>query len=175
MKSLTQMIESYKETKDERILAEIFRGFEPIIHKYTSRTGPALSEDMRQELLISVWNAVEKIGDYSVNARCVCYIVSAIRHKYVFLCRKYKEQTQLEELVSEIWDEASASDVSVFDEIEFAVDLEQNMKDLSQNQKKLAEYAFMRKMSDSEIARELGVSRQYVNKEKKRIAVKINR
>lgn len=169
------MIKSYKETKDERILAEIFRGFEPIIHKYASRTRPAFSDDMRQELLISVWNAVEKIGDYSVNARCVCYIVSAIRHRYIYLCRAYKEQAELEELVSEIWDTIPESDLSVFEEIEFAVDLEQNMKELSQSQRKLAEYAFMQKMSDAEIARKLGVSRQYVNKEKKRIAVKINR
>lgn len=174
MKSFSQLIKKYKETKDEQILTEIFRILEPVIRKYVVCTSQPLREDMRQELTICVWSAVETIRDYSIDSRCICYMVSAIRRRYFYLCRKYRKQTELEELVSEIWDSVPEADISVFHDIEFAVDLELNMKDLSESQKRLAEYAFLRKMKDSEIARELGVSRQYVNKEKKRIAVKIN-
>lgn len=173
MSDLVLWIREYQRTKDEIFLKNIIEQFEPAIRKAVFHVSESWREDARQELMIAIWMAVEKIEDCSDEGGCVKYIASTIHNRMAFIYQKFSKQYKTEESVADFWDEVLGIETATYSDVEIRVDMERKIIEWSEVQKKIAEDAFFRGASDSQIAKELCISRQYVNREKKKLAKKL--
>lgn len=162
MGDISQWIKEYQETKDEQILWNIIQRFEPAIRKAVYHVNKNLRDDMRQELMIAVWHAVEKLGDCSSEGGCVKYISSTIHNQARHIYSIAKKQEEHEQTVDAFWDESAQTTVSDYSMAEFQADLEAKTRNMNHVQKRMAEYAFLQGISDAQIAQQLQISRQYL-------------
>lgn len=168
-RSISNLIYTYKTNgANEESLLEIINKFKPLIKKYAKKFPQYEYEDMYQELVVALIEAVHKIELYENEGQCVKYLSTAIRRKFGELYRKRKqmENNQIEvlPLIEDVRDEENP-----YEKIELYVDLYQLQKSKNSIQSQIAFYILEKDMSDTTISKILGVSRQYVNRCKKSI------
>lgn len=168
--NLPEIVKAHKanQEKEENML-KIIDCMQPLIRKYVRQVYWAEEEDVRQELILAVIEAVDKMDACDSEGGCVVFLGNAIRNRLFELYRKYR-RTQVEESVEmEAFDYMEGRDTYDYCDTEFQIDLEQMLHLSSTTQKRIASYILYEQKTDSEIARCLKFSRQYVNRCKKEI------
>ena len=164
-------IREYKrggKNKKEKMLC-ITNGLEPVINKYAKKLIGSGYEDMRQELLIAVIEAVERLGRYENEGQCITYLVKAIKLRYLELYRKSKAWRERFTHLDETYMESIGDNKEVYADIEFGIDLKKIEKANNSLKREIIESILNYGMNDAEIACKLQISRQYVNRCKKEI------
>ncbi|MFT5875985.1 MAG: RNA polymerase sigma factor (sigma-70 family) [Clostridium sp.] len=161
--SLYEMIK-HVEDGDMESFVSIKEKFDPLIKKFSRKLN---YEEAETDLIISLINIVTNINLNNFNQEgegaLVNYIYSAIKHKHIDLYRMYVQKRREDvEINLEI-----LQDTSNFN-IDEKIFIETLLNRLSPIQKTILEEKFIKDHSDVEIATKLHISRQAVNKTKKR-------
>ena len=165
---IRELIKNYKETGGEKELNSIIDKMMPLICKYASMLGQYEFEDTKQELIIAVIVAVKRISTYENEGQCIKFLIRAVKNRFLELCRICNKQKSESLLDMEVL-ENTFSDRNQYADIEFYTDLEKIKKCNTEIKEKVWECIVSEQASDSEIARGLKVSRQYVNRCKKEL------
>ena len=101
------------------------------------------------------------------------FIANAIRNRYFEMFRKNKGK-MLEESFNEVLlDTMESKDIYCYHNVEFLIDLNRMICLENGSKAKMIDYILQEQKSDREIAIQLNVSRQYVNRCKKEIFQKL--
>lgn len=166
---LKELIGRYK-AGDKMAMNMIISKMTPIINKYARKLYKMEFEDMKQEMIIAVIESVMKIKKYDSEYECLRYITNGLYYRYMELIRKSLTLEFNEEILDyEKLGQFSDSHFSEYSDIEFFCDLEKTCDISSNMKKKIYNYVINCNYNDNEIARDLKVSRQYVNRCKKQI------
>lgn len=167
--NISELITNYKNKEDSKSILKIIECMYPAINRYSRQAYWENYEDMQQELILAVMEAVEKIETFEKEGAAVNFLVNAIRNRFYELYRIYKNH--LNELYScpDDIENLCSHDFEQYKDIEFKADLEKMIQYHSPTQQKVAYYILGENITDTEIAKHLQVSRQYVNRCKKRI------
>lgn len=111
-----------EKNKKEKILC-IIDQLEPVINKYAKKLRCSGYEDMRQELLIAVIEAVERMERYESEGQCITYLVKAIELRYLELYRKSKAWKERFTYLEETYMNSICDDKEAYTDIEFGIDL----------------------------------------------------
>lgn len=167
--SICDLICTYKKGQNkEDSLLEIIDKFNPLVKKYAKKFPHYEYEDIIQELVLAIIEAVHKIKVYEKEGQCIKYISISIKRKFGELYRKRTEvensQIEVIPLVDEVCDKKD-----YYKQVELYADLYRLQKAKNLVQSRIAFYIIEEDMSDAKISQILGVSRQYVNRCKKDI------
>lgn len=172
--NLPEVVRAYKEKRgEEENMLKIIDCMQLLIGKYVRQAYWGEKEDVRQELVLAVIEAVGKMESYDSEGGCVAFLGNAIRNRFFELYRKHRVVQAEESVEMEAFDYIEGRDKYGYCNAEFQVDLEQMLHLNSATQRRIARYILCEQKTDSEIARCLKFSRQYVNRCKKEIFKKI--
>lgn len=161
------MIKEYKEGNKERLVS-IIEIMNPLVNKYARYLFNLEFEDMKQELIIAIIEAVNKIGVFENEFQCLSYLKRGVINRYYELCKISKKREGGEELCDkEIMDSLIVTNNNFYDNIEFELDMIRELNIQNSLQRKIAYYVLVEEISDIQISEKLKVSRQYVNRSKK--------
>lgn len=167
---ILELISLYKmHVKKKENLMKIIECMQPVINKYSRKLYEGENEDMRQELTLSLIEAVNKIETYDNEGKVVNFLVNAVRNRFYELYRKNKMLRNEEAYEIDILEDICGYNSRFYADIEFKIDLGKMIHCNSKIQEKIAYYVLCENFSDIEIAKNLNVSRQYVNRCKKQI------
>lgn len=160
MRSICEILELAKADTD--YMETVLKDFEPLVKKYARKMFFLEYEEAFQELELAIIEAVHRIEIYPSDAQCMTYISRAVIYAYRTQCNQNIRKVKCVNLdeIYPYWEN--------FSDIEFFADLEKKFCSLSASQKTLL-LLLIQGESDSEIAELLHVSRQYVNKAKKKL------
>lgn len=150
--------------EDSDMMLRVLELLQPLIKAYTKKIFFLEHEDAQQELSIAIIEAIKKIENCESDGQCLTYINNAVRFKFSYLCKKNLKKERLEDVyIKEI---NVGSYFEKYEDVETAYDLQIKGKNMSQKKKAIMNYLLLG-YSDSEIAKALGISRQYINRIKK--------
>lgn len=168
--NISNLILKYKEKgKDEESVLKIIEKFNPLINKYAKKFPYCEYEDVCQELVLAIIDAINNILKYDNEGQCVNYIVRAIKLKFLELYRKEKRKEKFQLEIIPLIEENMTKNHDLYKEIELVVDLEKIKSVKNKLQSEIAFLILLEGLSDLEIAEKLNISRQYVNRCKKEI------
>ncbi len=148
-------------------LEKILIKMQPLVKKYSRKLYFMEYEDASQELNISLIESVYHLKFYKNDAMCLAYLQRGVINKYNYLCKEHIKLSKMENELLELSDEIPY--MEDFQRSEISVDLYELLKSKSERQKLIAKCIFVDENSDKEIALKLGVSRQYINRVKKKL------
>lgn len=160
---ISRLIHLFRSENDLTAMEMLIEKMEPLIKKYARKSFFIEYEDSRQEMILSIIEAVCKIGYYEDEKSCLLYIKNSVIHKYCELCKKNINQPIFDEFNENIVYEDSLNDLDTI------IDLEQFLKNKSITKKQIMKLILYDELGDTQIAKMLNVSRQYVNRVKKEI------
>lgn len=96
----------------------------------------------------------------------IVYIENAIKFKYAHLCKSNIRREEAEGKYVEELKEVLVGETSL--EVEKTIDFKSKVQQLSEKKKQILTYLYLG-YTDNEIAKELGNSRQYINRVKKEL------
>lgn len=158
------MIQFYLETKQQKYFEEIVIKFKPLLHCYSKKLYDLEYEDSFQELTLTLYEAILHIKQVKNEYSCLLYIKKSILHKFYSLYDQSKKLKHEKSKIDNIYFFNSLE--SQIENCLFQIDIKQYLK----NKRRLEYIVFYKAMlgyTDTEIAVELGYSRQYINKIKK--------
>lgn len=165
MKSLTDLIYEYENGCPDAN-GEILKRMEPLVKGYASRIHCMERDDSIQELYLTLLNTLPYLSSSSSEGECVKYMQTAVENRYRSLCRNC-----LSEPEKDNFDSCSVSlqapdsfDNSYYDVVAYIKSFPAD----SIPRKILSMYFYQDK-SDTQIAQKLNLSRQYVNRIKKKL------
>ena len=168
--TILELIQSYKRDGNDQSLVSIIDRMEPLLKKYARALYYFEYEDMHQELIIALIEAVKRIQTLDNEGKVMRYIINGVKNRFLELYRKQTIQKQ-EINYEDIEDISNKTEGNEpFKDIEFYIDI--GMISVLQKKtikSKIAEYIIYNEATDSEIAEKLHISRQYVNRCKKEI------
>lgn len=146
----------------------IIQKMDPLIKKYVKKLYFMEKDDAYQELVIALLEGIVRIDDCTSDPGCLSYLEKSVKHKYYFLCKK---NIRKEEIETSMCDE-SLSLFGTDDQTAEIINnhlLETLLYDLTDQEHTIMKIVIEQDISDAEIARQLGFSRQYIYKVKKRV------
>lgn len=175
-RSLIELLRYYKKGNTEEqknCLEDIILIMKPAIRKCANKVPVDDRDDVEQELSIAIIEAIPKLDVVENEGQCINYLYTAIQYRFCKWCREWKKRNQ--EIEGEIQQMILQEKVSVneYENINFGVDLFGILQCSSELQKKIMLCILTAEASDIEIAAELNISRQYVNRCKKEIFKKL--
>ena len=163
---LITQIRNTKEQMNNTSLEKILTKMQPLVKKYIRKLYYMEKDDAAQELNLALIEAVHHIQKYENEAMCLTYLQKSVINKYFFLCKLNKTKHIYSEF-SEISDDIPY--YQNFEDIELYNDMNELLKNKNEKQNKIIKYVLLDNLSDSEISLKMGISRQYVNRIKKKI------
>lgn len=158
MQSIAEEITRYK-TGDNNALEEILHKMEPLVLRYAKKTFSLEFEDAKQEYYIAIIRACRKIKTCKSDAQCLAYLKLTVKNKYCNFCKIYYSTPAM----LPIDEELSIMD-KAFDRVLLDNDIHLyflRTKDRHGYKKKKLYFSYVG-MSDAEIGKRLGITRQYV-------------
>ena len=149
-----------KAKNNSEAVMEILKIMKPIINKYVKKIYFMDKEDAEQELNLAIIEAIQRISN------CIVYIENAIKFKYAHLCKSNIRREEAEGKYVEELKEVLVGETSL--EVEKTIDFKSKVQQLSEKKKQILTYLYLG-YTDNEIAKELGNSRQYINRVKKEL------
>ena len=166
MKSLLQLIQDYRsgiKNADE----EIIKRMEPLIKGYASRIHCMDRDDATQELYLTLLKTLPYLNNENFSeGKCVKYMQTAIENRYKALCRYHLSEPEKEDFDS---CSLTLSADNSFDETLYDVTAYIQSFPAQSTEYKILSLFFYQDKTDSEIAEVLHISRQYVNRLKKKL------
>lgn len=172
-RTMLELVKVAKEKGDADAILEIVRYMQPLINKYSKNSYLAEYEDMQQELCLALLESIHKIKKIENEGQCVQYFANAIRNRFYEMYRSWKA-LKIEILGnSELLILNIVDSKNYYSEIEFFIDMISGAECKSDLQKEIMKCCILEEISDTDIANRLNISRQYINRCKKRIFKKI--
>lgn len=143
---------------------KILKKMEPLIKKYAKQIHFMEYEDAQQELYMAVIKGINRIEITLSEGECVKYIESCVVNCYKRLCKSYFSKVKEEEIIVKKISSAQSDDV-LYEDILFNEvwrKYSENMND--KTKKRIMDLHISEGKKGTEIAEELGISRQYVNR-----------
>ena len=146
-------VRAYK-NGDKSAIEALLKQYEPLIKSYARNFGTREMEDAEQELRIALYSAV------------VNYLVKAVKSRFIYLYGKHRKRIESETAILEDMDFEVHE--NAYEDMIFYTDMSEYSKKLPEQQRVILQGILTGK-DDKEIAAELNVSRQYVNRIKKKM------
>ena len=167
MKSLLQLIHDYH-SGVKNAGEEILKRMEPLIKSYASRIHCMERDDATQELYLTLLNTLPYLNGkkFFPEGECVRYMQTAIENRYRALCRYHLSEPERED-----FDTCSLTlqADNPFDETLYDITTYIESFPVQSMEYKILSLFFYQYKTDSEIASILHVSRQYINRQKKKL------
>lgn len=168
MEELRDKIKRYKQG-DIKALDEIITQMEPLVKSYAAKIHFMEYEDAMQELYLVLLKCIPKLNSEKTSAESIRYMETSVKNAYRRLCKKYltmQGKIKIEYLKDGTVNKKNTADLN---EVEFFTTIDSFKKN---NIKKwmILQLSLKQNMTDAEIARYLGVSRQYINSLRKSAA-----
>ena len=141
------------------------------IEKYVRSSFWEECEDARQEYILALWEAIMKMKYFDNEGQCVLYLNRAVEIRYYELQRRAAKITEHEEMEEDI--EGAAKGKSKSTEIEDFLTVESIRQVISGEtglKREILYALYIEEKSDAEVANQCQVSRQYVNRIRKKYA-----
>lgn len=168
--SVGLLIQNYLDTGNESYFEELVSTFQPLIKSYARKLYYLEYDDSVQELTLSLFEAVRKMKSTDDEYACISYINKSVVHKFCKLYYESMKEQKIQQNNISI-DCNPNSDYAYGHEIEDCasfMDLCNRLKAISPVERKIT-CLLLEGYSDKEIGDQLGYSRQYVNRIKKKI------
>ena len=159
MKTLTELIQNYQNGIPDSD-SEILKRMEPLVKGYASRIHCMEREDSTQELYLS---------SSSSEGECIRYMQTSVENRYRSLCRSCLSEPEKDDFDS---CSVSLQAPDSFDDTYYDVTAYINSYPSDSVQRKILSMYFYQDKSDAQIARKLKLSRQYVNRMKKKLILR---
>ncbi len=165
--TIAEMIKLYRKG-NENILTEIWIQMQPLIKNQARRTHFMEYDDACQEYSIALIEAINKIQTYDTDGQCLKYIATCIKNKFCFLYKRYCSGVANEIFDDIVIDDSDTS--NTYDDVVFFADIADFIEKIpSEVKRNIASLSILQQKSDAEIALQLGLSRQYINRIKKEL------
>jgi RNA polymerase sigma factor (sigma-70 family) len=171
--TILELVKVAKEKRDTDAILQIVQYMQPLINKYAKNSYLAEYEDMQQELCLALIESIHKIQKIENEGQCVQYFANAIRNRFYEIYRAWKSLKREMPGNDELLTLNIADSKNYYSEIEFFIDMVSGAECKSDLQKEIMKCCILEEISDTDIANRLNISRQYVNRCKKRIFKKI--
>ncbi len=127
---ICDLIKNCKNRVDkEQNTLKIVDRFMPMIIKNAKQLSFMEFDDVKQELIIAVILAIEKIETFEYEGKCVNFIVTAIRNRYLELYREAKKLKDNQIPMDEFYKENNVCAKNQFEEVEFLIDISYKQKE----------------------------------------------
>lgn len=138
---------------------------QPLINKYSYSLYKDNREDIQSELYIALWEAVKKISFVESDGQVINYLTTAIKHRFFELYRASKKEHDYESLNEndEYFNNLTFHEYK-YDDFSISEDLKKFISKFDGIKKNIYHLILIENKNDSEIAKELSLSRQYVNR-----------
>ena len=177
MKTLTELIQNYQNGIPDSD-SEILKRMEPLVKGYASRIHCMEREDSTQELYLTLLKTLPYLSSSSSEGECIRYMQTSVENRYRSLCRSCLSEPEKDD-----FDSCSVSlqapdsfDDTYYDLVKalrIAPSKGKNFTAFSDSvQRKILSMYFYQDKSDAQIARKLKLSRQYVNRMKKKLILR---
>jgi RNA polymerase sigma factor (sigma-70 family) len=167
MRKLGDLVVIYKNGEKEALM-EIVNIFKPVINKFKRNS---YCEDMDSELILFMITLLEKMPmreEFLKDEKVVfSYIFKSLKNKYIRVNKKHYIQYNRELPNEEIFN------YKEYYSLESNVEFHDMIKDLSDCEKNILNKRYIYNLTESDIARELKTSRQYINKVHKKALTKL--
>lgn len=167
MHKLGDLVVLYKSGEKESLIG-IINKFKPVINKFKRNS---YCEDMDSELILFMITLLEKMPvreEFLKDEKIVfSYIFKCLKNKYMRVNKKYYNQYTREFVDDDILN------YKEYYLLESDIEFQDIIKDLSDCEKNILNKRYVCNLSESDIARELKTSRQYINKVHKKALTKL--
>lgn len=155
--------------KDNLALMDVLERLQPLIKSYTKKLFFMDKEDAEQETILAIIEAIHCMENSDSEGCCLVYLKNAVFFRYCALCKKNIKRTN-KEVLNDMAEDFEGDYVEDYKMVELNFDLQETIKKqkLSITHVKIISLA-LRGYSDKDISTQLGMSRQYVNRIRKRI------
>lgn len=165
-KRISKLIADYKNGNIDA-LEQLWKQMLPLIKKHAGKTHFMEYDDACQEYSTALIEAINKIRIYDTDGQCLKYLTTCIKNKFCFLYKHYCTEVA-NEIFDDIIDTENAT--NTYDDIIFFADIANFIEKLpSETKRNIASLSILQQKSDAEIALQLGLSRQYINRIRKEI------
>lgn len=169
-KKLNELIEEYRKGDDNQFLL-ITERFNPVIFKYARLLYKDEREDTVSELELSLLEAIHKIEYFSNEGQCFIFLNNALKNRFLELYRISKKKFDHEQQFDRDYDLCSAYNEYI--DTELKEDLKRYLSGYNDKQRKILFSIFIEGKSNTEVALEQHVSRQYTNRIKNKLCQEI--
>lgn len=160
---IAMLIQQAKESQE--MLHILLVKFQPLVNAYCKKLFFLDTDDAKQELYLAIIECVKNMPHCNTDGQCINYVTNAIRFKYCYLCKKNLSREKIEDSYAEFVEKEY---VEEFGLVELRCDLNKSLTKLTGNKKKIMECVLLGH-SDIEIAKEMNISSQYINRIRKQI------
>lgn len=155
---------------DKEYMKLVMDRLRPLINSYVKKLFFLDPDDAEQEIVLAIMEAVHSIKRCENNGQCLTYIINAVYYSYVKHCKKNMIVEQYEFLDNEKTTEKCINDK--YDDVDFWSDINNKLSKLPSRHRTIIRYLLLG-YTDREIAETMHMSRQYINRLKKQIGVKL--
>ncbi|HKM35261.1 MAG TPA: sigma-70 family RNA polymerase sigma factor [Lachnospiraceae bacterium] len=163
---LCKNIKLAKERRSKEALGKILIKMQPLVKKYVRKLFFMEKDDAFQELNLALIEAVYHLKSYKNDAMCLKYLQISVINRYNHLCKVNINLCNNNDQFENISEVIPLTEK--YNDIEFYIDMNEFLKDKNDRQRNIINY-ILHDFSDREIALKMGISRQFVNREKKRL------
>ncbi len=165
---LTLLIDKIKHGEKNYFL-EVIEKMNPIIKKNARLLYKDEFEDIQSEFICALWEAVIRIEVYNNEGKCFNYLKNAIQNRFYELYRKSRKKFDNETYIPETSVIELGDIEKTYDNIIFTEDLLRLLYTKTSFSKQYVSFILINNLSDTEISDRMNVSRQYVNKLRRKI------
>ena len=167
------MMQEYKDLviqakNDSKYMQSFLCIMEPLVKSYAKKIFFLDWDDATQELNLAIIEAVKTIATCEDDYQCLKFITNSVKYKFAHLCKRNLKKEKYECAYMDNEGDLQESYRADYSSVELAFDLKNITLKMTSNQRDILKYLILG-WSDSEIASFLHFSRQYVNREKKKI------
>lgn len=154
-----------KAKNDSKVMEALIMDFFPLIRKYVKKLYFIEQADAEQELVLAFIRAVKGMNIHNSEGEVIKYLENAVYFCYCNLCKDNINKNKYRNLFQ--FNNLNIAYIDKFQDVEFCIDIKNNIELTMQN--KIVLSKLLEGFSDTEIAETLNVSRQYINRMKKKI------
>ena len=174
MQSIRELIVLCKDG-DENSFLELTERFRPLINRYIRQLYKDDAEDIRQEMLLALWEAICNITQIDNEAGCVKYLINALSNRFYELYRKSRRINDHYVFAGdEVLKNKSSEDHLAFQSVETHCDLQTFIYRQHMPAIKICESIINEHLSDTQISVRFNVSRQYANRIRRTLRKKLS-
>ncbi|WP_349945596.1 hypothetical protein ABFV83_17245 [Lacrimispora sp. BS-2] len=151
---------------DSDAMMQLLEVMQPLIKSYKRKLFFLEAADAEQEMCLAIIEAVKNITECKTDGQCLTYLNNAVKFRFAYMCKRNLKKEEIEDSYKKDLDEGVY--LEKYKDIETFYDLQRKVTCMNEMQKKILNYLLL-DYSDSEIAKKIGISRQYVNRIKKKL------
>ena len=167
----------YEIKKDKNNFNFLLERMEPAVNKYVRLLYKDEKEDIRSELMLALWEAIGNIEYCESDGQVLNFLNTALRNRFYEMYKKSRKKFDHESAVNE---ETGIFQTILYEgkELEDTIFREDAMKIVGQYkgvQQNIVQCILLKEMTDREIAQKLNLSRQYINRIRRKLKEHLQR